>query len=189
MEAPFSTQDVAAGKLLIAEPFMVDPYFNRAVIILCEHNQEGSIGFIINKELDIKVNDLIADIPGMDSPVFYGGPVQTDTIHFLHNVGTLLDDSVHICGSIYWGGSFEKLKFLIDRQLIHAGNIRFFVGYSGWSEGQLEDEMKFGSWVLASADANYIFKEQPGEVWRKVLKNKGGNYEVIATMKDENLLN
>ncbi len=180
---------IKAGQLLLAEPFMADPYFNRSVILLCEHNAEGSLGFIINKPLDIQVNDLLQDFPSIDLSVCYGGPVQVDTIHFLHNLGDLLEESVPILPGIYWGGSFEKLKFLVDNQLALSTNIRFFVGYSGWTEGQLQEEMKFGSWLHAEADSNYIFKDEPGQLWQRILDHKGDIYSVLARIPESNLLN
>lgn len=186
---PRGLKKLSAGQLLIAEPFMADPYFNRSVILLCEHSPEGSLGFIINKPLDIQVNDLLQDFPPFELPVFYGGPVQTDTIHFIHNVGELLEDSVPILPGIYWGGSFEKLKFLVDNQMVFINNIRFYLGYSGWTEGQLDEEMKFGSWVLGDADSNYLFKEDPEQLWQKVLDHKGDVYSVLARIPASNLQN
>lgn len=180
---------VASGRLLVAEPFMSDPYFSRSVVLLCEHGQEGSVGFILNKELDIRVNDLLSDFPVFDAPVWYGGPVQTDTIHYVHNIGELLEDSMPVAPGIHWGGSFEKLKFLIDNHLVMPANIRFFVGYAGWTDGQLEDEMKIGSWILGESDANYLFRERPGNLWKQVLEHQGGTCSVIAQMPDDNYLN
>ncbi len=92
------------GKVLIAEPFMLDPNFKRAVVLLCEHQQEGSLGFILNKSLDMKINDLIAEFPKFDATVFYGGPVQTDTVHYIHNVGDLLNNSNGIIDGVFWAG-------------------------------------------------------------------------------------
>jgi putative transcriptional regulator len=180
---------VHAGSMLIAEPFMLDPYFRRSVILLCEHEEESSLGFIINKQLDIKVSDLIQDMPDFDQFVYYGGPVQTDTLHYIHNVGELLEDSVAIAPGIFWGGSFEKLRFLIDKQLILPDNIRFYVGYSGWTEGQLEDELQYGSWIIESGDANYVFRFKPDQVWQSVLEQKGSVYSVIAQVPESLTLN
>ncbi len=175
---------VQRGKLLLAEPFMLDPNFKRAVVLLCEHKDEGSLGFILNKTLDMKINDLIADFPEFSAPVYFGGPVQTDTIHYIHNVGNLLDDSFQVARGVYWGGDFEKLKFLVSSEMIKAKNIRFFVGYSGWSSGQLAEELEFGSWVTAEVDSNYVFKSHTKQLWQKVMENKGDTYSVIAQMPD-----
>ncbi|MDH3648146.1 MAG: YqgE/AlgH family protein [Saprospiraceae bacterium] len=175
---------VDKGAALLAEPFMLDPNFKRSVIMLCDHQEEGSLGFIVNKPLDIKVEDLLPDFPEFKSKVYYGGPVATNTIHFLHNVGDLLEESVRIRRGIYWGGDFDKLKFLIDSKLILPKNIRFYVGYSGWSSGQLTGELDVGSWVVADMHANYIFKSKPDLLWRQIMSNKGNVFSVIAQMPD-----
>ncbi len=163
---------------------MLDPHFRRSAVLLCEHSEEGSIGFIMNKRLDMRVDELVSDFPEFNARVFFGGPVQTDTLHYIHNVGELLEDSRKISNGVWWGGSFEKLKFLISSQLITAANIRFFIGYSGWSEGQLLDEMNIGSWVTADMHPNYIFKSSPDALWSQIMSNKGDTFAVIATMPE-----
>jgi putative transcriptional regulator len=178
-------QLVKSGQVLLAEPFMLDPYFRRAVVLVCEHHDQGSIGFILNKSIDMGINELMADFPKFDSEVFYGGPVQTDTLHYVHNVGNFLEDSVPIADGVWWGGDFEKLKFLISSELVQPGNIRFFVGYSGWTSGQLNDELEYGSWLPANMDANYLFKSKPTQLWSQVMYNKGNTYEIIADMPDQ----
>ncbi|MCB0639950.1 MAG: YqgE/AlgH family protein, partial [Lewinella sp.] len=119
---------VSNGKVLLSEPFMVDPNFKRTAVLLCEHNAEGSIGFIMNRRLNMRVDELIEDFPEFDTEVYFGGPVQTDTIHYLHNVGDLLEDSVQVARGVFWGGDFDKLKFLINSELIAPHQIRFFIG-------------------------------------------------------------
>jgi putative transcriptional regulator len=181
---------VKSGKLLLAEPFMLDPNFRRAAVMVCEHSSEdGTVGFILNKPLNVKVSDLVTDIPDIESPVFFGGPVATDSIHFLHNVGELLEESVEVHRGVYWGGDFEKLKFLIQSKLVLAHNIRFFVGYSGWSPGQLTDEMEFNSWIISEMHANYLFKSKPGMLWKQAMYNIGDAYSVIAQMPEQPCLN
>lgn len=176
--------------MLLAEPFMQDPNFKRAVILLTEHTtNEGAVGFILNKPIKIGINDLIDDFPEIESTVYYGGPVAKETLHYIHDAGDVLDESVKIGPGIYWGGDFEKLKFLIKSKFIQPHNIKFFLGYSGWSPGQLKDEMEYGSWVVSHMDANYAFKVKHRELWRKVMKNKGGNFAVIGDMPDGTFLN
>ncbi len=176
--------EVKRGKVLLAEPFMMDPNFKRAAVLLCEHDEEGSVGFIMNKPLHVRIDELIEGFLEFDAEVSLGGPVQTDTIHYVHNVGDLLEGSTKVIDGVYWGGDFDKLKFLIAQQLILPHNIRFFVGYSGWSEGQLADEMVYGSWVVADMDPNYLFKSSPDALWTQVMYNKGNAYTVIAQMPD-----
>jgi putative transcriptional regulator len=177
-----NTESIRAGNLLIAEPFMGDPYFSRSVVLLCEHAPEGSLGFILNKPLDVILNDLLPEALPREMPVFYGGPVHTDTLHYLHNVGDLLEDSKEVGPGVYWGGSYEKLKFLMAQQLVLPDNIRFFVGYAGWSEGQLLEEMQYGSWVIGDLDANYVFRESTEDLWQSVMRHKGGTFSVLGEM-------
>ncbi len=176
--------DVKTGNVLLAEPFMLDPNFKRSGGILCEHGDEGTIGFIMNKPIKMNVDDLIEDFPEFTSEVLFGGPVQTDTIHYVHNVGDLLEDSVRVTQTLYWGGDFEKLKFLISSNLIKPHNIRFFIGYSGWSEGQLYDELNLGSWVVTDMDPNYLFKTDPDAMWQQAMENKGSTFGVIAQIPE-----
>ena len=182
-------REVKSGNILLAEPFMLDPNFKRAAVLLCEHSEEGSVGFIMNKPLNMQVEELIADFPEFESEVLYGGPVQTDTIHYIHNLGDLLEDSIKVAEGVYWGGDFDKLKFLIRSQLVAPENIRFFVGYSGWSEGQLADEMEIGSWIVADMNTNYLFNSNPKELWKQVMQNKGDIFTVISQMPDGPNLN
>lgn len=180
---------VRSGRLLIAEPFMTDPYFGRSVVMLCDHHEEGSLGFIVNKPLDAVASDLLEDFPSGEFPVYYGGPVQTDTLHFMHTVGDLLEDTTLVAPGIFWGGSFDKLKFLIDNNLILPSQVRFYVGYSGWSEGQLMEEMEMRSWILGDPDVNYVFSNQPSKVWERVLGHKGGVYGVLSRIPEGNIWN
>jgi putative transcriptional regulator len=181
---------VKAGTLLVAEPFMIDPNFKRAVVLLCDHEREdGTIGFILNKPLKMRVDELVADFPEFEGEVFYGGPVANDTIHYLHNQGDLIPDSIAVAPGIYWGGDFEQIKFLISSHLIKPKDIRFYVGYSGWSPGQLTDELKYGSWVLADMDPNYLYNTKSKKLWSLVMDHKGDNYTVIATLPESLNLN
>ena len=175
---------IKAGNLLAAEPFMLDPNFKRSVILLCEHHPSGTLGFILNKPIRMTINQLIVDFPDFGAEVYYGGPVQTDTVHFIHNVGDLLEGSQKVAEGIYWGGDFEQLKFLIQSGMITARNIRFFVGYSGWSSGQIDDELTSRSWVVSKSDENYIFNTKYSKLWERVLHNKGNVFSVIAKVPE-----
>jgi len=180
---------VEAGSILIAQPFMGDNYFKKSVVVICEYRPDGAVGFILNKTVEMNICDLVSDFPEFDATVNFGGPVATDTIHYIHNVGDLLDGSTEIVKGVYWGGDFEKLKFLVRSELIKPANIRFFVGYSGWDEGQLEEELNTKSWVGDHMYANYAFKEKQEKLWNTVLNNKGEIYTVIAQMNDVPSLN
>lgn len=181
--------DIAKGVVLLAEPFMEDPYFKRSVILLCEHHPQGTLGFILNKPTQVLLNDIVDEFPEFQAPVFYGGPVQTDRLHYIHNLGELLNDSARITDGVWWGGDFEELKFLVKNEMVTPQNIRFFVGYSGWSAGQLEEEMQTGSWVTAAMHANYAFKSAPEKLWSQVMYNKGNAYEILADLPEDEVLN
>jgi putative transcriptional regulator len=178
-------QSIKGGTILLAEPFMMDPNFKRAAVLLVDHGEEGGIGFILNRETETRIDELIDDFPEFDAPVYFGGPVGRDTIHFLHCKGDILEGSDEVSHSVFWGGDFEKLKFLIRQDLIKPNDIRFFVGYSGWSQNQLDEEIEQGSWVTAPMFANYLFKSEPAQLWSQVMNNKGNAFSVIADMAEE----
>ena len=116
------------GKLLLAEPFMLDANFKRAVILLCDCHYEGALGFIVNKPMDIRVDELLEDFPEKEMKLYFGGPVAHDTIDFILRKVDLVENSVEIANGIFWGGEFEKIKFLMKNEVITADDIRFFIG-------------------------------------------------------------
>jgi len=183
--------DVGVGKLLLAEPFMEDTNFKRSVVFMCDHHDEGSVGFQLNKQLRVNIDQLIEGFPKCEAPVFVGGPVEAETVHYIHTRGDILESSQRVIDGVYWGGDFEQLKALISAKLIGPHDIRFYLGYSGWGPGQLEQEMaEFKSWIVADGDPNYIFfHEDTSKLWETVLQNKGDRYSVISTFSDENRLN
>lgn len=176
---------IKEGDLLLSEPFMPEPKFSRAGILLCKHNEEGSLGFIINKPIKMAITDLIKDFPEFDSEVYYGGPVATDSLQFLHTKGDILDGSEQIIDGLWWGGEFEKLKFLINSGLITPKDIRFFLGYSGWSRGQLKSEMEVNSWFPTYMDINYLFMKSPHNLWAEAMRRKGNYFSVVAQLRNE----
>ncbi|MFN7325927.1 MAG: YqgE/AlgH family protein [Chitinophagales bacterium] len=180
-----SNQQIEKGVLLLAEPFMEDPYFKRAAVLLCENHPQGTLGFILNKPTQVRLEDVLEDFPPFDAPVYYGGPVQADRLHYIHNLGDLLEDSLPVSDGVWWGGDFDSLKFLIQSELVRPEQIRFFVGYAGWSAGQLEDELSTGSWVPTEMDPNYAFKTAADKIWSLAMYNKGNAFEILADLPDE----
>ncbi len=174
------------GRMLLAQPFMHAPPFTRSAVLLTDYmREEGAVGFILNKPLKMKVDRLIANFPEFDGIAFYGGPVQTDIIHYVHTYGDLLSESTAIGQGMYWGGQFEKLKALIAKGLIIPGRIRFYVGYSGWSPGQLEAELEEGSWVIGDADKNIVFNTSTSKLWKRAMSHQGDVYSVIAQIPQD----
>ncbi len=167
----------AAGILLIADPFLKDPNFLRTVVLLCDHGEEGSFGFVLNKEVEQTLDELVTGMEGYNLPVYFGGPVQMNTIHFLHQYPDLIPESVKISNDIYWGGNFETVTALIKNESINLSKIKFFIGYSGWTNGQLNDEIDEKSWLTVQATSSLVFKTASNEIWKSSLKKMGGEYE------------
>lgn len=181
--------DPGPGILLIADPFLKDPNFLRTVVLLCEHTAEGSFGFVLNKQIDNTLDELLNGFDGFKFPVYYGGPVQTDTIHFIHQYPDLIPDAYKISDDIYWGGNFETVAELIKNDVIHADKIKFFLGYSGWGTGQLGEEMQEKSWLTVATTKKLTFNTAPAEVWKSSLKQLGGDYEMLVNFPIDPQLN
>ena len=179
--------NIEKGCFLVAEPFMMDPNFRRGVVLVCDHQSDGSFGFIINKPIDMNITDLISAFPDFESEVYYGGPVQTDTIHYLHTKGKLLTNSIQVLEDLYWGGDFEELKTAIAEGKIEQEDIRFFVGYSGWEAGQLAVEQELLSWMVTEGFSDFVLGEESASTWQEVLELHGDTYGVIAQMGIPNL--
>ena len=179
----------APGILLIADPFLKDPNFIRTVVFLCEHQEQGSFGFVLNKRYKQTLGDLITDLEGHQLPVYYGGPVQQDTVHFLHQCPNLIPDSYKISNDIYWGGNFETVTALIKSKSIDLSKIKFFLGYSGWGNGQLNNELKEKSWLTVSATRNLVFDTRHNDVWKGSLQHLGGEYEMMINFPIDPQLN
>lgn len=177
------------GVLLIADPFLKDPNFLRTVIILCEHRAEGSFGFVLNRQYENTVDELIPELEGFPLPVYYGGPVQADSLHFLHQYPEEIPDSVEISKGVYWGGDFDAVVNLIKNTQTDTGKIRFFIGYSGWGEGQLGMEMQEKTWLTVEATRKLIFHHNHNEIWKDSLKHLGGDYQMMVNFPIDPQLN
>lgn len=177
------------GRLLISEPFLPDPNFERTVVLLCEHNDEGSFGFVLNKPSMIKVNEVMEDIKNLQEQVFVGGPVQQDTLHFIHRNSSMENTSLILDG-IFWGGSVESLLLLSDTKQLLGNDIRFFLGYSGWGPGQLESELQEDSWIVCDfVTQELLFETEPNVMWKKALDGMGGRFSVYSNYPTDPRLN
>tara|TARA_R100001369_G_scaffold20091_1_gene36732 strand:- start:230524 stop:231153 length:630 start_codon:yes stop_codon:yes gene_type:complete len=167
----------AKGLLLVAEPTIIgDTSFNRSVVLLAEHSESGSIGFILNKVLDFTLNDLIPELK-KGFKIYNGGPVEQDNLYFIHKIPDLIPESIEIANGIYWGGNFEAVKELILNNLISEKEIRFFLGYSGWDAEQLNEELNSNSWIItAHQDSKDIIERPYRSFWKDKMIELGGNY-------------
>jgi putative transcriptional regulator len=173
-----------AGRLLIAEPFMADGNFTRSVILLTAYEKEGVIGFVLNKPTDFSINDLMPDFGneyGFDPKIYQGGPVQNDTLHFIHRLGNELDGSVKIGDNLWWGGDAAQLSQKIKLNTISEEQVRFFIGYSGWDIEQLENEIDMKSWIVADMTNDNVFDtDADNEFWMKIMQTLGDEYKEVA---------
>ena len=168
------------GRLLIAEPSILnDDSFKRSIILLTEYSSCSSVGFILNKPMNYVLNDLIPELL-CDFTIYEGGPVEQDNLYFIHRVPELLTDSIEVAKGIYWGGNFNQLKDLLSKNLLKSTDIRFFLGYSGWSSNQLESELQTESWFISENDYDNIFSIEEKSIWKNKLLQKGGKYKIWA---------
>jgi len=166
------------GRILIAEPFLHGDYFSRSVVFLVAHSEKGAVGFILNKKIDFRLQDVFIDFPEFDAHVYLGGPVSADSIFFVHKVGEKLPGSIKVLGNLSWGGDFETLKNLISKGMVKPSDIHFFLGYSGWDAGQLEGEIKEDSWLVTDVDENAIMRESQDVSWTDFVLKAGNRYSI-----------
>jgi putative transcriptional regulator len=180
----FSKKKLNKGVLLLADPFMWDPGFKRTAVLLCDYGKEGAVGFILNKPLQIPVHTLLSDFPEFEGEANYGGPVANDTLHYVHNIGHILDESMEIGQGIYWGGNFNQLKALIKQGVVEQHNIQFFVGYAGWTTGQLEEEIEVKSWIQAPFHADYLIGQPKNDLWKHAMSSLGPAFSILAEIPE-----
>jgi len=181
--------DPGSGILLISDPFLKDPNFMRTVVFLCEHQEQGSFGFVLNRKYENTIDELIPELEGHKLSLFYGGPVQMDTIHFLHQYPNEIPGGQEVMRGIFWGGDFEKVVEMIKNNELDENKIRFFIGYSGWSDGQLKNELDEKSWLTVKATRKLVFHNDYKEIWKDSLKQLGGEYEIMINFPIDPQLN
>ncbi len=178
------------GKILISEPFLQDAYFQRSVILLIEHNTDGSMGFVLNKKTELYVNDFfegLDEIPRI--PIYLGGPVSSNHLFFIHSLGKAIPDSVQIDKNLYFDGDFEALMFyLLSGKPVH-GTIKFFLGYSGWTEQQLNGEINEDSWLVGNSSNQNIMLAEGESFWKSSVELVGESYSTWVNYPKDPILN
>ncbi|MBN1599611.1 MAG: YqgE/AlgH family protein [Bacteroidales bacterium] len=186
---PDEHQEPQKGKVLVSEPFLLDNYFKRSIVLITEHNEEGTIGFVLNKPVDININDVIEDFPKIDAEVALGGPVSTNTLHYIHTLGDIIPNSVPVLKNIWWGGEFAIVERLISSGNLDRAQIRFFLGYSGWSPNQLENELSENAWVVSDITPEEIMTPMNKHFWIKTLRRMGKKYEMWSNFPENPEMN
>ena len=185
MEFPedFKNKQYGKGSLLIANPVLPDPNFSRTVILLCNHNDQGSFGLVINRSVQLKVPDLFSGIDILKSyneKVYLGGPVSQSMVFYLYRSSTNVLDLDEICSGVYLGSNLAVLESLYLDIKNPEDNIRFYIGYSGWSEGQLDREMEQNSWLIQNADEELVFLDSESLIWPKAVNSLGEKYHYLT---------
>ena len=181
----------AQGSILISAPFLQDAYFQRSVVLLVEHNTQGSMGFVLNKKTDLIVNTFFPELEEYpEIPIYLGGPVSANRLFFIHSLGDLIvPDSVKSKDRLYFDGDFEALKRYIQNGHSIEGKVKFFLGYSGWTEGQLGNEINKNSWVVSHAAKENVLLADGESFWKNSLEQLGSNYEAWTKYPKDPYLN
>lgn len=177
------------GRLLISEPTFTDPTFFKSVILLTHHNEEESIGLILNHATSINLNEILNEVPSSDFPVYIGGPVGKNSIQFIHTLGDLIPGSIQIIDGVYWGGDFQiVIKLMCDNKIL-KNNIRFFAGYSGWGIKQLNQEIQEESWIITNSTIEYCMRYSSKDLWSELIKNQKSKYAIWRNLPKNPHLN
>ena len=182
------------GTLLISKPFLGDPNFERSVVLLCrDEPNDGTFGLVLNRLTNLTLGDVLTLPPqavaaASELPLFVGGPVKSNTLHYLHRWADL-PGATPLGQEVYWGGDFDLLLGLLASGAVAGSEVRLFAGYSGWSKGQLANEMQGQSWIRHPASAGKVFTLASDAFWRDILWEKGGRFKVLANYPTDPSLN
>lgn len=178
------------GKVLFSEPFLSDNLFGRSVVLLVDHTQEGSMGLVLNKKMPLLLQHLLKEFESLeDIPLYRGGPLCNDTLFYLHTIKGIAD-SLPVSQGLYLNGNFEAIKrYMLSGNPI-KGNIRFFLGYSGWSHNQLHEEIEENTWIVSKEKTEAIMDDGSDmKFWKSALSKLGGKYELWARFPQLPILN
>ena len=165
------------GMFLLAAPGLSDPRFARTVILLLEYDETGALGLVVNRPTELALSDALTDpLPGAEGhAVFFGGPVAHRRLIALLRSPDAVGDAQHVVGDVYASGSLDTLRRMLDRD-DHAADVHAYLGYAGWSPGQLDAEIARGDWVVTPADAGSIFDTPPHRVWHDLMRRNAGRW-------------
>lgn len=175
---------------MISEPYLPDPNFERTVIFLCEHNENGTFGFILNRKANVGLSEVLDEAGNYPGQLFVGGPVERDTLHWIHREKSFKEGAIEVFKGLFWGGQIDKLTELMNLRSIQPEDIRFFIGYSGWAPGQLMDEMKAKSWIVyKNPTIEMIFDWDNQDLWKACLNTMGGKFKLMSNYPKDPRLN
>tara|TARA_B110000503_G_scaffold105942_1_gene158141 strand:- start:3242 stop:3820 length:579 start_codon:yes stop_codon:yes gene_type:complete len=187
---PSSDAEPKPGQVLLSEPFLEDAYFGRKAVLLCEHNAESSFGFVLNNFIKIDLHDLLKGMPDWNARISLGGPVKNSNLYYLHTCSKI-PGAILIKAGIYMGGDFDWIQQAVQRGEITDLELRFFVGYAGWTSGQLAAEIKSKSWFVVDAKTEKIMDTTIDEedYWKQLILEMGPDFAHIANAPSDPSLN
>jgi putative transcriptional regulator len=176
-----NSREPERGTVLISDPFLDEDYFRRSVILLCDHNSYSSFGFVLNNYLTIDLHEIDHQFPDIQARISIGGPVDTQNLYYIHTFKEPIEESVKIRDGLFFGGSFETIKLLLEKDDSNRNNIRFFLGYAGWDDGQLKNEVEENSWIVVDNISNKeLLNTSNDRLWQYCLEKQGGPYKTIS---------
>lgn len=192
---PDSTVRPRAGQFLLSEPFLTDPWFGRKTVFVCDHDPDGTVGLVLDNGTGRRLKEVLPESEdwGIDHEVFLGGPVHDDSLFFLHTFGDEVANAMPVLPGLWLGGDLDGIRALLSRPEKALGQIRFFIGYSGWAAGQLEAEMERHSWYVHDAPLadkmSIVMDTDPGELWKRLLGEKGPGFSKVPGLPTDPSLN
>src|SRR5436190_3985031 len=177
------------GQLLLDSGQLQGSFFQRTVLLVCQHDSEGAFGLVLNRTTGNNVGEMIvADLPESlkSFPLFLGGPVQPSALSFLYSDSFIPD--ANVIPNLSLGHSLDSLCD-IGESFSPERKIKMFAGYAGWSPGQLEEEMKRNAWLSHPASLDLVFETNPGQLWQSILQKKGWKYKLLSQMPEDISLN
>lgn len=185
---PYS--NIEKGTFMIATPEIESGIFFRAVVLVCEHNPNGSFGIVVNKSLDVELPEEIVSVNQMNNPrvsIRAGGPVQTNQMMLLHSSDQIPQQTLNICDGVFLGGDLQFLQDSVGDA--NGPEIFLCFGYAGWGAGQLEREFLDGSWLLYPATREHLFRTEPEKLWQILLREMGGKFATLSMIPEDLTLN
>lgn len=184
--------NLAQGVLLISEPFLLDEFFKRSVVLVVEHDDNRTLGFILNKPTEVKLNDAVEDFPMFDAPLYFGGPVDTGTLFYVHTLGDALCGSKLIKDGLWRGGDYGQLMLLVETKQVTQDQIRFFAGCAEWSLVDMAEELEQNTWITCLQEIKELCfwkEEKMRDMWGNMLRRMGDRYAILANFPEDPNLN
>lgn len=174
------THRIRKGQFLLSDPHLRDENFIRSVIVIVDHSPKGTIGFVVNQPMNLRVSEAVNGANHISNQLYKGGPCDTNKLHCMHAFGDQLPGGLEIVPGWRWGGHFNQIFEGLRQGFLPTDKVWFFAGYAGWEPGQLEDELKMKSWLVASPDMAALFKLSTSVMWQELIRSLGPEYAHLA---------